>query len=119
VTNSSRESPSQRLEGADAVRLHITLIAGLALAVTAFTIELIRALSGHAFSWLYVVEWPIFGSFGIYVWWVLLHGHDRARPGPTELATPAHDGRDEALDAWTRYLAVMEAAEHEEHDPTT
>jgi hypothetical protein len=107
----SGTSPN-RLVGAEAVRLHLTLAGGLSLSVAAFVIELIRALDGHRWSWLYVFEWPIFASFGVYVWWVLLHGHDRGR---TTTSSPA-DGTvpDADLDAWTRYLAVMEAAEQKD-----
>jgi hypothetical protein len=102
-----------RLRGADAVRLHATLAAGLTLCIGAFCFELVRALGGHTFSWLYVFEWPLFAGFALYMWWNLLHGNDRRR-APVE--APAVDdvdleGEDEGLAAWNRYLAEMEAAE--------
>ncbi len=31
------------------------------------------ALAGDHLGWLYSVEWPAFGIFGIVVWWNLLH----------------------------------------------
>jgi hypothetical protein len=103
-----------RLTGSDARRLHLTLFGGLALCVGAFAIELVRALGGHSFSWLYVIEWPLFAGFGIYVWWTLLHGRDRV---PREKSKEPNAGprseTDEDLDAWNLYLQVMEAEEEQ------
>lgn len=31
------------------------------------------ALAGDKLGWLYSVEWPIFGIFGVVVWWNALH----------------------------------------------
>ncbi len=129
-----------RLTGGDAVRLHVTLAAGLALCISAFCFELLRALGGHAFSWMYVFEWPLFAGFAIYMWWNLLQGNDRRRPsagdgdgpaGPQRSAGSAPGARqtaavadpagpngpgDRDLDAWQRYLRQMEAAEAEQAD---
>ncbi len=66
-----------RLRGRAALKLHLTLAAGLTVCVGAFVIEVIRALDGNTLSWAYVFEWPILGSFGTYLWWSLLHGYDR------------------------------------------
>jgi hypothetical protein len=77
---------------------------------------LLRALGGHSFSWLYVVEWPLFAGFGIYVWWTLLHGRDRVpRTSGSKGKTlrPAAE-RDPELDAWNLYLQVMEADEDQQ-----
>jgi hypothetical protein len=104
-----------RLTGSDALRLHLTLAAGLALCAAAFIIELLRALGGHSFSWLYVFEWPIFAGFAIYMWWNLLQGRDRV-PRPASTQSPPHPGAgpDQDLNAWNLYLQVMEAAEGED-----
>lgn len=32
-------------------------------------LELDRALSGNSRSWVYVMEWPFFGVFVIYMYW--------------------------------------------------
>jgi hypothetical protein len=104
-----------RLRGSDARRLHLTLAAGLALCIAAFTIELMRALGGHSFSWLYVFEWPLFAGFAIYMWWNLLQGNDRVpRPSPREPSGGAEVESDGGLEAWNLYLQVMEAAEGDE-----
>lgn len=65
--------PPARLEGREALRLHITLSVGLILCVAAFWFELSRALAGNALSWAYVFEWPLLGIFAVYMWWQMLH----------------------------------------------
>jgi hypothetical protein len=109
-----------RLTGSDALHLHLTLAAGLALCLGAFIIELMRALGGHSFSWLYVFEWPLFAGFAIYMWWNLLQGYDRApRASTSASSSPPSVTPDTDLDAWNVYLQVMEAAEGDEPDRPT
>jgi hypothetical protein len=96
------------------------LAAGLALCLGAFIIELMRALGGHSFSWLYVFEWPLFAGFAIYMWWNLLQGYDRApRPSTNDSSSQPSVTPDTDLDAWNVYLQVMEAAEGDEPDRPT
>jgi hypothetical protein len=84
----------------------------LAICVGAFVLELLRALGGHSFSWMYVFEWPIFAGFALYMWWNLLQGHDRLhRASSSEPPPSSSTAPDEGLDAWNLYLQVMEAAE--------
>ena len=84
-----------RLHGGPAVRLHLTLAAGLALCIGAFVFEVGRALGGNSLSWAYVFEWPIFAVFAVYMWWNLLHDTDGdavgagRRPRPMAPARPA------------------------------
>jgi hypothetical protein len=129
-----------RLHGGPAVRLHLTLAAGLALCIGAFAFEVGRALGGNTLSWAYVFEWPIFAVFAVYMWWNLLHDTDEgrsrrrsARPaggvipaddtvdgagvsppsaGGGGVAARASDDADDAdLAAWQAYLRTMEAEE--------
>jgi hypothetical protein len=80
-------------------------------------IELLRALGGHTFSWMYVVEWPLFAGFGTYVWWTLLQGRDRVpRPSSRDAAARSDEASDKELDAWNLYLQLMET-EEERQDP--
>jgi hypothetical protein len=100
------------LTGSDALHLHLTLAGGLAICIGAFVIELLRALGGHSFSWMYVFEWPLFAGFAVYMWWNLLHGNDRVhRTSSKAPAPPSTNAPDEGLEAWNLYLRVMEAAE--------
>jgi hypothetical protein len=104
-----------RLTGRDAFRLHLTLAGGLALCLGGFIIELLRALGGHSFSWMYVFEWPLFAGFAVYMWWNLLQGNDRLPRSSSKRHSPSPpDVPDEDLDAWNIYLKVMEAAEGED-----
>ena len=127
------ESSSGRLRGADAVKLHLTLAAGLAICIAAFIFEVGRALGGNTLSWAYVFEWPIFAVFALYLWWNLLHdpdGHGRSGGPAAERASadagrpPTADGApapepqavDPELAAWQAYLREMEAAEADDPD---
>jgi hypothetical protein len=109
--DASRTRPSPvRLTGKDAFWLHFTLTAGLLVCGGAFAFELWRALGGHTFSWMYVFEWPLFAAFAIYMWWNLLQGNDRVpqpsrKPSQTQAAAPP----DEELEAWNRYVRLVEA----------
>jgi hypothetical protein len=109
--DASRTSPGPvRLTGKDAFWLHFTLTAGLIVCCGAFAFELWRALGGHGFSWMYVFEWPLFGAFAVYMWWHLLQGHDRVpqpprKPSQGQIAAPP----DEELEAWNRYVRLVEA----------
>ncbi|MFI5036421.1 MAG: hypothetical protein ACHQFZ_09490 [Acidimicrobiales bacterium] len=85
----------------NALRIHLGLILAEAICVSAFVIELLRALSGNTLSWAYVFEWPILGGYAIYVWRKLLRTEDgdtTTTPAPTPSET-------DALDRYNRFLA--------------
>lgn len=116
VATTSDAGP-KRLTGAAAIRLHLTLAAGLAVCVAAFAIEVVRATSGNTLSWAYVFEWPAFAGYSLYMWWSLLNGRDRrerraVKRGEVHVQVIG-GGRDEKLEAWHRYLAELEAADAE------
>lgn len=60
--------------------VHLVGGAGIALCVAAGTIEVIRAVGGNGLSWVYVVEWPVLGTFGAYLWWKLAREQRGAAP---------------------------------------
>jgi hypothetical protein len=47
-----------------------------------------RALAGNGLSWVYSIEWPIFGLIAIVAWWQLIHedpeAYEARKRGPTE-----------------------------------
>jgi len=98
------------------MKLHLTLAAGLLLAFTAGGYELYRALSGNLLSWAYTFEWPLFGAFGIYLWWRLLHEQDVSPRRAKKAAAPMSADEQNKLDTWNAYLAELHASEAPEGD---
>ena len=84
---------------------------------SAFLLELKRAQSGNTLSWAYVVEWPILGMYGIYMWQKLLK--EETHPAPKIRASRTADQRSEeaALEAWNQYLAQVHASDPSDHEP--
>ncbi|MDE3138600.1 MAG: hypothetical protein KGL05_02025 [Acidobacteriota bacterium] len=70
--------------------------------MSAFVIEMSRALSGNTLSWAYVVEWPVLGVYAIYMWKKLL----KEEPPATPSSSP-HGEDDEKLRAWNEYLREL------------
>ena len=110
----------QRVRGAEAAKLHLTLVLVLALCAVAFRFEIGRALGGNSLSWAYVFEWPMFAVFGLYMWWTLLHG---GRPGraaddakgsrstrTAKALDPKYAGM---LEAWEAHQRELQAAQAE------
>lgn len=96
---------------ASAWRLHVTLVAGVALCATATWLEWTRARAGHAVAWVYCFEWPLFGVLGVYVWWKLLR-EQVAGPAPeADRAHPQPQVDDPELRAWNAYLERLHAAD--------
>ncbi len=90
---------------AGAVKLHLTLLAGLALCAVASWIEWHRALDGVTLAWAYAFEWPLFAVMGTWLWWRLLHGDPPRRRPKRRRAVIADD--DPGLVAWREYLAEL------------
>lgn len=71
------------------------------LCISAFSIEILRALSGNALSWAYVFEWPFFAGYAIYVWRKLLNDEGV----PTMVGhQPSEPRNDESLAIYNDYL---------------
>ncbi len=79
--------------------IHLGLFLAETICVSAFAIEMSRALSGNTLSWAYVVEWPVLGVYAIYMWRKLLKDEPRATP-----SSSPDDADDEKLRAWNEYL---------------
>ena len=83
-------------------RIHLGLFIAESICVSAFVIEMSRALSGNALSWAYVVEWPVLGVYAIYMWRKLL------KDEPPTTRSSSHDrDDDERLRAWNEYLREL------------
>ncbi len=81
-------------------RVHLGLFVAEVICVSAFVVEISRALSGNALSWAYVVEWPVLGVYAIYMWRKLLKDEEFPVLDPS-----SSDARDEVrLAAWNDYL---------------
>jgi hypothetical protein len=118
-----------------AVSLHVALVIFIPACVALTWWQVSRALGGNTLSWVYTFEWPIFGVYAAYMWWKLVHDepvptesrHDEAAPdeaapdGPVPTGPPAegvgaesgtghHDGDDDELAAYNRYLADLNAS---------
>ncbi|MHB1251402.1 MAG: hypothetical protein ACYC0I_04635 [Acidimicrobiales bacterium] len=108
------EAP-RRLEGAPAVRAHLTLVTGLVFCALAFWFELKRALGGNGLSWAYVFEWPLLGVFAVYMWWNIIHP-ERQQQHKRTAAKPAIAPQfNSMLSAWEERQRDL-AAVHEAHD---
>lgn len=106
---------------AASLRLHGTLILGVAICSIGTWIEWTRALSGHTVAWGYSFEWPIFAVMGTYMWWKLLHAdllttsRHTTQPLRLSMFRPHRQALPRAEDAdfvaWQEYLARLNAAD--------
>ncbi|MDQ2748441.1 MAG: hypothetical protein M3Y44_02745 [Actinomycetota bacterium] len=121
---------AHRLSAAD-VRLHSLLVVGVPICVAAGWFELNRALAGRAVAWVYTFEWPLFGIYGVYIWWRLYRERkstttpanvlgdessaaadidDLDVPGPRARAEPART-HDPQLAEWEQYLRRLHSVD--------
>ncbi len=99
-----------------AIKLHVTLLAGLTLCAIASWIEWRRALDGRTIAWVYAFEWPLFAVLGGYAWWRLVHD-DQPRPRrPPRRAQIPDD--DPGLAAWRSYLAELDSEQSSTEPPS-
>ena len=82
------------------------LIVAESICVSAFVIELSRAVGGNALSWAYVFEWPILGGYGLYMWRQLVREHRDGAPSAPDFVAEESDA---ALGAYNDYLARVHA----------
>ena len=93
-------------------RLHAGLLLAELVCLSAFVLELSRALSGNVLSWAYVVEWPVLGAYAVYMWRKLLREDSSLRP---EAVVPSSH-EDRQLAAYNEYLTRVHSRDpgHEE-----
>lgn len=85
------------------------------ICLSAFYIEIRRAIGGNHLSWAYVFEWPIFAGYAVYVWKKLLS--DERAPSPDrapEIRSAPPGEPDAALERYNDYLRSV----HGERDHT-
>ncbi|MHB1208289.1 MAG: hypothetical protein ACYC1I_01115 [Acidimicrobiales bacterium] len=91
--------------------IYLGLVLAQLICVSAFAIELSRALHGNSLSWAYVFEWPVFSAYAVYMWQKLLK---QERLGDeVRSTTPDHDD-DLALDQFNEFLRQV----HDKTPPT-
>ncbi len=104
-----------------ALALHLALLAWLGLCGFAAWWQVTRAFAGNSLSYLYSVEWPVFGVLGFVGWWALLHQEkstdeqdDRRRKFEAEQRSQAQIARqladqseDPELAAYNDHLAAI------------
>jgi hypothetical protein len=81
--------------------IHFGLLLAETICVSAFILEMKRALTGNSLSWAYVVEWPIFSVYAVYLWRRLLNEELRPHQAPD---VTIEQSDDPALAAFNEYL---------------
>lgn len=76
-----------------ALLLHLAVVVVAPGCVAAGWWQATRALAGNGLSWVYSVEWPVFGLLAVGGWWHLLHEDPDARRARTS-ATTGHGPTD-------------------------
>ena len=105
-----------------AVTLHLTLALWLAGCTSAAWWQISRAGDGNSLSYMYAVEWPVFGVLGIAGWWALIHAEDVSEEEKHErrefegamrrdahLARPRGAVDDPSMAAYNEHLAQLAA----------
>lgn len=109
--------------GPRALGLHLTLVAWVALCAVAAWWQVGRAIQGNALSYMYAVEWPVFGILGVLGWFALINmepvseGREsarreyeermRAEAAAARAAAAAEEDEDPALSAYNDHLATL------------
>ena len=107
-----------------AVTLHFLMVAWVGGCLLLGWWQVSRAAEGNALSFLYAIEWPVFGLAGVAVWWLLLHTkaatplereerrlfeEQRRAEAQAKKRRPEEENAD--LKAYNDYLAALEKAD--------
>jgi len=104
-----------RSEKSERRRIHAGLALAETICVSAFVVELLRAIGGNGLSWAYVFEWPLLGAYAVYMWKKLL-ASDAAERHPS-LEPTLVEPDDPQLQAWNDYLVQAHAFENTKEQP--
>ena len=106
-------------KGKKTLGIYLGFIVGETICCLAFYVEVRRALGGNTLSWAYVVEWPLFAGYIVYMWRRLLR-EERASFEPSEGPYDTlEEPEDPALIALNEYyLAVHGLKDVSEIPPT-
>jgi hypothetical protein len=96
--------------GAETFRIHLGLFLAELICISAFIIEVTRALDGNTLSWAYVVEWPVLGVYAVYMWRKMLR-EARAEHDDTSPPVVEQQSDDPQLQTWNDYLAKLHASD--------
>jgi hypothetical protein len=87
--------------------IYLGMVFGEAICVSAFYIEIRRATGGNTLSWVYVVEWPFFALYIIYMWRRLLKEGRTPFPLKEEPFGAPEEPEDPALIALNEYYLAV------------
>lgn len=105
------------------IALHISLVLWLAMCAVAAWWQVGRAVQGNSLSFMYSIEWPVFGILGVLGWYAMLNMEVvtaskeaerrdyeemmRAEAHAAREASAAAEPEDEALAAYNDHLADL------------
>ena len=99
--------------------IHAGLILGETICILAFYVEYRRATGGNTLSWAYVVEWPIFALYILYMWRRLLREEKTPAPSIDGPGDVPDEPDDPALVAMNNYFrAVHRIPESDKGSPS-
>jgi hypothetical protein len=93
-----------------ALRVHVGLALAETICISAFVVEISRAMAGNTLSWAYVFEWPILGIYAVFMWRRLLREDDATTS--TTVPSPKDESR---LDAYNEYLNQVHGSRSAKH----
>jgi DNA-binding transcriptional regulator of glucitol operon len=110
-----------KLWGGRALILHLTLVVWLAMCAAAAWWQVGRAVGGNALSFMYAIEWPVFGVLGVLGWYAMLNMEavtaskeearrefeERMRAEALAARAAAPEGEDPVLAAYNDHLASL------------
>ena len=100
--------------------IYAGFIFGEAICILAFFVEIRRATGGNTLSWAYVVEWPIFALYIVYMWHRLLRDERSASPNSEGTVETPEEPDSPALVALNKYFrAVHGLPESNEASPSS